>query len=192
MMLRRSRLVALVTALLCVALAAAALRTAEAAPPYEVVRGTVGVPVAVEDGEITVGTVRVAVQLTSEGTVTDTTPGMFVVVSVTATATGRETFRRSDVRLLARGDRVYGHYGLNGTVVAAPGFEQRLDLVFEVDPASIDDLTLEIWQAELIHGYQQRLQVPLGITSGNAAAWRAAGADQAVEPDAEGTTRAVP
>jgi hypothetical protein len=191
MRLRRSRLVALVAAVLCVALAAAALRTAEAAPPYEVVRGTTGHHVAVEDGEISVGDVRVGTQLTRNGTVTDTTPGMFVVVAVTAAATGRDTLRRGDARLLARGDRVYAAYGGNATLVAAPGFEERTDLVFEVDPARIDDLTLELWQAEIIHGYQQRLQVHLGITPGNADQWRAAAPDQAVEADVYGSTRAL-
>ncbi len=192
MRVRRSKLVALVAAVVCVAVAAAALRTAEAAPPYEIVRGTIGTAVAVEDGELTVGDVRVATQLTREGTITDTTPGMFVVVGLTAAATGRESLSRSDARLLARGDRVYTDYGGNATVSAAPGFEERLDLVFEVDSASIDDLTLEIWRSEIIHGYQQRLQVHLGITPDNAVQWRDAGLGQAVEPNPYGTTRALP
>ncbi|WP_375424421.1 hypothetical protein [uncultured Friedmanniella sp.] len=191
MRLRRSRVVALVAALLCVALAAAALRTAEAAPPYEIVRGVAGTAVTVEDGTITVGDVRVGSQLTRDGSVTDTTPGMFVVVAVTVAATGRDTFRRGDARLLARGDRVYAAYGGQATLVAPPGFQERIDLVFEADPADIDDLTLEVWQAEIIHGYQQRMQVHLGITPGNADQWRAAAPDQAVEADVYGSTRAV-
>lgn len=192
MRLRRSRLVALVAAVVCVALAAAALRTADAAPPYEIVRGPVGTAVAVEDGELAVGDVRVATQLTREGTITDTTPGIFVVVGLTAAATGRESLSRSDARLLACGDRVYTDYGGNATVAAAPGFEERVDLVFEVDPASMDDLTLEIWRSEIIHGYQQRLQVHLGITPDNAGQWRDAAAGQAVEANTDGSTRALP
>lgn len=191
MRLQRSRLVSLVAAVLCVALAAAALRTAEAAPPYELVRGTVGEPAAVEAGNISVGNVRVGVQLTRDGSVTDTSPGVFVVVAVTAAATGRETLRLSDARLLARGDRVYADYGGDAILAVAPGFEERVDFVFEVDPTSIDDLTLEVWRAEIIHGYQQRLQVHLGITPANATQWRNAATGQAIEADTHGSTRAL-
>jgi hypothetical protein len=190
--LRRSQLVALVTALLCVALAAAVQRTGEAASPYQAVRGEVGTAVDVEDGRITASDVRVGVQLMRDGSVTDTTPGMFVVVALTADATGTQTFRRGDARLLAEGDRSYQAYGDDATLTADPGFEQRRDLVFEVDPAAIDDLTLEVWRSEIIHGYQQRLQVHLGITAANADEWRAAAVGQAVEVDRDGSTRAIP
>ena len=54
-------------------------------------------------------------------------------------------------------------------VVAAPGFQTTADVVFEVDPARLADLTIEIWDAEIIRGYHQRVQVPLGITADNAA-----------------------
>lgn len=186
MRLRRSRLVALLAAIVCVALAAVVLRSAETKPEYAVVRGTLGAPTVVEDGEITVADVRVGSQLTRDGSVTDTTPGMFVVVSVTAAATGTRELTRGDARLLARGGRVYSSYGFS-SVHAAPGFAEHTDYLFEVDPQAITDLTVEIWQVELIHGYQQRQQVHLGITAENAAAWRTAAAGQAVEPAAEST-----
>ena len=50
MRVRRSRLVALLTAIACVALAATAVQVSEARPEYDYVRGQVGRPLPVEGG----------------------------------------------------------------------------------------------------------------------------------------------
>jgi len=102
-----------------------------------------------------------------------------------------DRFVLNESRLLADGDRVYSLYD-DSTLSAAPGFVQDLDYLFEVDPAALDDLTLEVSQSEIVHGYQSRVQVHLGITPANAAAWRTAGQGRALEPDLDGSTRAVP
>lgn len=190
MSVRRSRLSAAVAAIACVAVAAAGLRASEAGPDHDVVRGRLGQPVATEDGVVTVADVRVGTRLARSGSVTDTTPGMFVVVRVAAAATGTEDEVLTDSRLLARGGRVYAPYE-STTSRAAPGFVETVDHLFEVDPAAIEDLTLEVWRSEVVHGYQERVQVHLGITRANAAAWRDAGAGQVLEPDRTGTTRAL-
>jgi hypothetical protein len=65
------------------------------------------------------------------------------------------------------------------------------DVTFEVDPARIDDLTLELYETEFVSGYQQRLRIHLGITPGNADRWRAAAKDQVLSP-ADPSTRALP
>lgn len=190
MRLTRSRLVALVAAIVCVAIAAATLRVTEVKPPYEAIRGRVGAPVAVDDGKITIDDVRVGSQLTRDGSVTDTTPGMFLVVRVHAAATGAKRLERTESRLITRDDRIYSPYGFT-SVGVAPGFVEEVDYAFEVDPRHIDDLTLEIWQVEIISGFQQRLQVHLGITPANAAQWRAAAVGQGVETDTAGSTRVI-
>ena len=53
------------------------------------------------------------------------------------------------------------------------------DILFEVDPNQIEDLTLEIWPNEVITGYQQRVRIPLGLKYDNAEQWRAAARGQA-------------
>jgi hypothetical protein len=189
--LRRSRLVALLAAIACVALAAAAVRVSDAGPGYDIVRGRLGVAVPVQDGELTVDRVRVGTRLSRDGSVADTTPGLFVVLRVLGSATGSTTLSFTDAQLLTSGPRVYDAYGLASTVSAAPGFGTQVDYVFEVDPARIEDLTLEIWQTEIIHGYQSRVQVHLGITAANAEEWRNAGVGQVVEVDVNGSTRAL-
>lgn len=190
MRVRRSRLVALLTALACVTVAAAGLRASEAGPDHEVVQARLGAAAGTQDGEVTVDEVRVGTSLARAGSVTDTTPGLFVVVRVQAAATGVREQVLTDSRLLADGDRVYTPYDTS-TARAAPGFVESVDYVYEVDPAGLSDLTLEVWRDEIVHGYQQRVQVHLGVTAANAAAWRVAGVGQVLEPDRNGTTRVL-
>ena len=188
---RRSSLVGLVAAVACAAAGAAGVRASDSGQDYEVSRGQLGAPTVAQDGEVTVSDVRVGTSLTADGAVTGSTPGLFIVVHVSGAATGPNRFVLNESRLLADGDRVYSLYD-DSTLSAAPGFVQDLDYLFEVDPAALDDLTLEVSQSEIVHGYQSRVQVHLGITPANAAAWRTAGQGRALEPDLDGSTRAVP
>jgi hypothetical protein len=85
----------------------------------------------------------------------------------------------------------YDSYQALGGLIASPGFQTSLDLVFEVDPAQIDDLTVEMWPNEVITGYQERARVKLGITADNAEQWRATARDRGIEVSRE-TKRAIP
>ena len=190
MRVRRSRLVGLLTAIVCVALAATAVQVSEARPDHDYVRGQVGRPVAVEDGEVLVDDVRIGTRLTRSGEVMDTTPGAFVVLGVTVAATHTSEVLLSDSRLVTRGPRVYDEFS-SQSLRAAPGFAERLDYVFEVDPRQIEDLTLELWRLEIINGYQARVQVHLGITPANADDWATAAAGRSIEIDTNRTTRAL-
>jgi hypothetical protein len=187
---RRSRLVALLTAIVCVALAATVVQVSEARPEHDYLRGQVGRPVQVEDGEVLVDDVRIGNRLTRRGEVMDTTPGAFVVVGVTVAATGTHELLLSDSRLVTRGPRVYDEFGLQSSR-AAPGFSERSNYVFEVDPGEIEDLTLELWRVEIISGFQARVQVHLGITADTADRWREAAAGRSVEIDTDAETRAL-
>jgi hypothetical protein len=60
----------------------------------------------------------------------------------------------------------------------APGFASEQEVVFEVDPAELADLTLELAPAGIITAYGQHVRIHLGITEENAEAWRAAGHEQ--------------
>ena len=116
---------------------------------------------------------------------------MFVVVHVDAEATGPDKLSLQSATLLADGGLSYGTYDALAGVSAETGFAVSTDVTFEVDPARIDDLTLELYETEYISGYQQRLRIHLGVTAGNADRWRAAAKDQVLTP-VDASTRAIP
>jgi hypothetical protein len=148
-----------------------------------------GQPVPVRGGTVTVSDVRVGTALTRFDQVEARTPGLFVVVLVQIAATGTKSVSPPDARVLS-GDRRYGRFRHLGAGITQPGFETSVDAVFEVDPAAIDDLTLELYPVELVTGFTQRIRIHLGITPGNADQWRVAGRDQVLEP-AEATVRGI-
>jgi hypothetical protein len=96
----------------------------------------------------------------------------------------------TETRLLSNRVRCDSYESLGG-LIASPGFQTSVDEVFEVDPAQIDDLTLEMWPSESISGYQEHVRIKLGITANNAEQWRAAAKDRGIEVSQE-TTRAIP
>jgi hypothetical protein len=182
MLLQRSRLLRVLVAIGLVALAAAGLRLSEPAEDdFEVVRGVVGTPVTIEGGTVQARDVRVGTALRRDDQVYATTPGLFVVVRVEVSATGRDEVAGYQSELLTRSRR---YAALNGSELGdvAPGFADAEDLVFEVDPAEIDDLTLDLDHREFITAYSERVRIHLGITGANAQAWRDAGRDQVVTP----------
>ena len=61
-----------------------------------------------------------------------------------------------------------------------------------MDPAQIDDLSLEIWASSPVYGFYQRARIHLGITADNAEQWRLAARGREVEPDGSDTTEALP
>jgi hypothetical protein len=188
---RESKLVPIVVAVALVGLSAAGLRLSE--PPeetnFEVINGVFGKPVKVNNGEVTVTQVKVGTALKQYGEVRDRTDGMFVAVSVTGAATGPQQLELQAARLL-NGDVRYEGYQLGAGLSADPGFQTSVESVFEVDPAQIDDLTLEMGSNEVLHGYQERVRIRLGVTPANAEQWRAT-AQGVLEP-ATLTIRAIP
>ena len=189
MVLQHSRVVRLVVAIAVVALAAVGLRLSENEDNFEVVRGVLGEPVPIHGGTVTASDVRVGTTLVRFRQVEARTPGLFVVVKIEFAATGTELIRPPNARLLS-GDRRYEAFSYLGAGNAQPGFQVAVDAVFEVDPAVIDHLTLELYPAELLSGYTQRTRIHLGITPSNADQWRAAARDQVLEP-AESTARGI-
>jgi hypothetical protein len=187
----RSKVVPILVALALVGLSAAGLRLSE--PPeetdFEVINGVFGNPVKINNGEVTVTQVRVGTALKQYGEIQDRTDGMFVAVGVTGAATGPKKLELQAARLLS-GDVRYEGYQLGAGLSADPGFQTSIESVFEVDPAQIDGLTLEMGSNEILHGYQQRVRIRLGVTPANAAQSRAAAAG-VLEP-ATLTTRAIP
>jgi hypothetical protein len=186
----RSKLLPVLLAVALVGVSAAGLRLSEPdEKPFEAINGIVGEPVTINDGEVTVTRIRVATALRQYGEIRDRTEGMFVAVSITGAATGPKPLELHKARLLS-GEVIYEGFELSAGVSAEPGFQTSVESVFEVDPAQIDDLTLELRSNEIISGYQQRVRIRLGVTPATAAQWRAA-AEGILEP-ATDSTRAIP
>ena len=177
----RAKVVALLLSLLSVGVMAAALRVSDDRLDFQVVSGVAEETLSVRGGELSAGNVRVASQLTREGAVLSETTGMFVVVEVRLAATGNRDITLTGPKLLTADGRTYTTYD-SSLLKAVSGFRTRNDAVFEVDPAHIDDLTIQLWEGEIVSGYQQRSRIHLGITPGNANQWRAAGRNSGVEP----------
>jgi hypothetical protein len=174
----------------CVVLAAIGLKVSEAADDFQVVRGRLGTPVAVNEGDVTVADPRVGNALLQDGEVTYRTAGMFVAVNVTVAAPDRDSLMLGSPRLLS-GDRVYLPYTSLSSLSAVPGFQSSLDFVFEVDPNRIDALTLELGRGEIVAGHHQRVRVPLGVTRRNAEELRRAASQPIVDPQTSSRTRVI-
>lgn len=188
--LQRSRLVRVLAAIGLVALAAIGLRLSEGADEgFEIVRGVLGEPVTINDGTATAREVRVGTALSRNDEVYAVTEGLFVVVRVEVAATGPTAIAAYDGRLLA-GPRRYEAFRGASVGNVAPGFSTAEDVVFEVDPAVLADLTLELDPVEIVTAYPQHVRIHLGITADNAQAWRAAGRDQVVATGDQ-TTRGI-
>jgi hypothetical protein len=181
MVLQRSRLIRVLVAVALVALAAVGLRLSEGEEDrnFEVVRGVLGQPVAINDGTVTARAVRVGTSLRRDEEVYAVTEGLFVVVQVEIAATDRTAIPSLDARLLTEERRYDALLGSTAGNVP-PGFAAVQDLVFEIDPAALPDLTLELDPTEFITAYPEHARIHLGITADNAEAWRAAGRDQAI------------
>ena len=185
----RDKVVGLVVALACLAFSAIGLKVNEP-PEFTYVDGVRGQTVRIEGAELTVDEVKVGTRLVRRGVVEAETTGMFVTVAATLAVPGpqRVTLNQSH---LVTADRTYDNV-TSSSVAADPGFQQSQDLVFEVDPRQIDDLTLEIWYGGIVHGFYQRARIHLGITAENAEQWRRAAPGRDLEPDPYGTVEALP
>ena len=180
--IRRQTLLRLLVAIALVVLAAIGLRLSEGEDDgnFKIVRGILGEPVVINGGTVTASDVRVGTSLSDQDDLYATTAGLFVVVQVDVAATGAETLPPASTRVLSR-DRRYDNFSHLSTGKAEPGFVSSIDAVFEVDPADLADLTLELYPLELVSGYTQHIRIHLGITRDNAEQWRAAGQNQAIE-----------
>jgi hypothetical protein len=185
-----SKLAGVLAAIALVAVSAVGLRLSDPKGTVDMVSGVPGKPVTINDGELSVDRVRVGTVLTQNDEVRDRSAGMFVAVAVTGAATGPRELSLGSAELVSK-DVHYKTYGLT-SLVAAPGFKTSTDIVFEVDPARIEGLTLEMWRNEVISGYQQRVRIPLGITAANANQWRDAAPGWGIDVSLSNSTRPIP
>lgn len=191
MVLQRSRLLRVLVAIALVSLAAVGLRLSEGDEErdFEVVRGVLGETVTLNDGTVTASDVRVGTALSRDDKVYAETPGLFVVVRVESAATRPTTMKGLGSQVLTASRR-YEEFSAQRTSLLAPGFRSGQDLVFEVDPADLADLALDLNPGQVLVAYPQHARIHLGITRENAEAWRAAGRDQVLTPS-ETTTGVI-
>jgi hypothetical protein len=185
----RDKLVGVVVAVACLAFSAIGLKIYDN-PSYMYVDAQRGQPISIEQAELTVTDVQVGTRLVDDGEVKAQTAGMFVVVTATLGVPGPQKVSLNRAQLITR-DRTYDSWGSN-SLAADPGFQERSQLYFEVDPAQIDDLTLEIWSAGLVYGFYARARVHLGITPDNAEQWRQASTGRELPYETIGTTTGLP
>lgn len=187
----RSKVIAFLITVGCVLLAATGLAVSEPDDDFEVVHGVRGKPVAINHGDVIVTEVRTGSALAENGVVKYRTAGLFVVVSLTATAPGSKPVSLSDSRLLS-GDRVYLPYSTFAAVNAKPGFRSSVDFAYEVDPAMMNQLTIELWRREVLVGYHQRVRLPLGIRVEDTQRWRHAARALVLEPRTNAVSEVIP
>jgi hypothetical protein len=185
----RDKLVGVVVALACLAFSAVGLKVYDA-PEFMYVDGPRNETVSIEQAELTVGEVAVGTRLVQDGEVKAETKGMFVSVTASLAVPGREKVTLNKSQLITQ-SRTYDSWSSN-LLVAAPGFTDEERLVFEVDPAQIDDLSLEIWSAGVVHGFYARARIHLGITPENAEQWRQAAVGRELPYEIGGTTSGMP
>ena len=175
----RTKLTGVLAAIALIGLSAVGLQLSEP-EKFQVISGMPGETVKINNGEVSVTQIRVGTFIEEYDQIGDRTPGMFVAVHVTGAATGPKELKLTEARLLSKDVR-YERYKIAGGLNISPGFQTSFDTVFEVDPAQIDDLTIEMWANEVISGYQQRVQIKLGVTAANAEQWRAAARTTGIE-----------
>ena len=187
----RSRVAAAVLAVLLVTVASIGYRLSDPVSDYQLLRAPLGQSVAYQSGTVRVSDVRVGTTL-QQGDDRLPTTGMFVVVNVAVQARQDADVVVADARLLASGGASYlPAFLLQSTVSADPGFETSRDLVFEVDPARIGDLTLELWDSGVVYRYYQRTRTPLGITDANVDRWVQAAHGRVLDVPDEDVTRGI-
>ena len=185
----RDKLVGVLVALACLAFSAIGLKVNDP-PEFTYVDGVRGQAVSIEQADLIVGDVEVGTRLVNRGRVEAQTQGMFVVVRARLEVPGPQKVSLNSAHVITR-DRTYNQWSSN-TLRADPGFAQEEELVFEVDPTQIDDLSLEIWAASTVQGFYQRARVHLGITADNADQWRQAAGGRELQPASSGATEALP
>ena len=185
----RAKVTGIVAALACLAFSAIGLKVNDP-PDFTYVDGVRDQTVQIEGAELVVGEVQVGTRIVRRGEVRAETTGMFVTISSTLAVRGSQRVSLNQSQLVTD-ERTYDNWSSTG-LRADPGFTQTQDLVFEVDPNQVDDLTLEIWHAGIVHGFYQRARIHLGITADNAEQWRRAAEGRDLEPDPYGFGEALP
>jgi len=181
----RDKLVGVVVALACLAFSAVGMKVYDS-PEFMYVDGVRNEPITIEQSELTVSDVTVGTRLVDDGEVKAKTTGMFVAITATLAVPGSQKVILNQSQLITQ-TRTYDSWS-SASLSAEPGFADTEQLFFEVDPAQIDDLTLEIWPSGLVHGFYARGRIHLGITAENAEQWRQAASGRELPYEISGTT----
>ena len=136
----RDKLVGVVVALACLAFSAVGMKVYDS-PDFIYVDGIRNEPISIEQSELTVSDVTVGTRLVDDGEVKAETTGMFVAITATLAVPGSQKVILNQSQLITQ-TRTYDSWS-SALLSAEPGFADTEQLYFEIDPAQIDDLTLE-------------------------------------------------
>lgn len=155
------------------------LRVSEPDRDFETLTGVREQPVEINNGGVvTIGDLDAGAAVVVFG---DTMPtqGVFLAVEATLAATGDEAVRL-DRGVLASGERSYQTFDF-ASLSPEAGFAQTAWLVFELDPTDLAGAVLQLSTVEIVHGYQQRVQIDLAIDPAEADALRARAGDRVLD-----------
>lgn len=170
--LQRSKVLAVLVVLVCLLVATVGVRISDPEQGFRVLEGQLGTMMKIDGAELTISDVRVGQMTVDDQKIEQRTTGMFVLIRVRlANPDTLENYILNHAELLS-GDRVYKPYDSPSNISAEPGYVTTNNFLFEVDPAEIDDLTLQIWNQGIVFGYHDRARIHLGITPDNADQWR--------------------
>lgn len=161
-------------ALVCIILAAGALRATDTIPDHERVNGSLDEPAELDQVLITMSDLRAgSVLVRDRDNVVARTPGLFLIADVRVEAPGvKGGFNRS---ILHSGSgRTYEkHETVSGSFQPEAGFEEIGSIGFEVDPDDLEGMVLEAWAGSIFTAYEEHLYIDLEITPELAAELRA-------------------
>ncbi|TDD46860.1 hypothetical protein E1263_35730 [Kribbella antibiotica] len=135
----------------------------------EISKGTIGQPLQFgQDASLTIVRMQLAKSVLDANSSTDEKPietnGVFVALEWESTA-GAGKPDRPDPTLTSDGDAVFTPVGLtySGIEFGAAGFTNAGAIVFEVDPAQLEGLTLDVQPSQLWNVLNRKVSVDLGI-----------------------------
>ena len=135
----------------------------------EVSKGTIGQPLRFgKEAELTVVRMQLAKSVLDANSSSDDKPietnGVFVALEWESTS-GVSKPDRPVPTLTSDGDAVYTPVSLTYSVIefGAPGFTTSGAIVFEVDPAQLEGLTLDVRPSQLWNVLNRKVSVDLGI-----------------------------
>lgn len=161
----RDHVLSVLIALVCIIMAAGALRATDTIPDHERVNGTLDEPAQLDQVLITMSDLRAGSTLLRDNDeVIATTPGLFLVADVRVQAPGvKGGFNRSILH--SDTGRTFEKFeAIGGSFQPEAGFEEIGSIGFEVNPDDLEGLVLEAWAGSIFTAYEEHLYIDLEIT----------------------------
>lgn len=157
---------------------------------YEPIRGRVDDVVKYNHGTAHLDRVQVGTTLSKDGEDVLETAGLFVAVRLTVEATGRERVRVGNATLVSS-TASFDALDLVDTMRVEPGFEASKQLIFEVDPQQLAELSFQGSNRGVVNGYYQQLDIDLGFSAATVSEQVSEGQGRTIEVDSNESIRGL-